>query len=243
MVGSANRPRPYNAPMPPAAWPPPDPREPIAVLASGGLDSAVLLGEAARAYPEVWPVFVRAGSFWEDAEHDYLQRFLAELAAPSLRPLTVLAQPVADLYGDHWSVTGDNVPGRTAPDSDFFLPGRNVLLLAKPLLWCLARNIPALATAPLATNPFPDATPGFYADFAAAVGRAIGGRVRVLAPYVELGLNKVGVLRRGAGMPLGATFSCARPARGRHCGVCGKCGERIDAFAAAGLPDPTEYAA
>jgi 7-cyano-7-deazaguanine synthase len=215
---------------------------PLAVLVSGGLDSAVLLAEVIRAYPAVYPVYVRVGSFWEPAEEAHLRRFLAAVAGPALRPLVVLEQPVADLYGPHWSLTGDNVPGPDTPDDAVFLPGRNVLLLAKPLLWCLLNGVPELATAPLGSNPFPDATPEFYDAFAAAVGRAVGGSVRVLRPYADLGLHKTDVLRRGAGLPLGETFSCIRPAGGRHCGRCNKCAERQAGFAAAGMTDPTGYA-
>lgn len=224
-------------------FPPPSPSAPLAVLVSGGIDSAVLVAEAARAYPAVYPLYVEVGSAWEPAERAYLERFLAAVAAPALRPLTVLAQPVADLYGDHWSLTGDGVPGADTPDDAVFLPGRNVLLLAKPLLWCLLNGVRELATAPLASNPFPDATPEFYADFAAVVGRAMGmpGGVRVLRPYADLGLHKADVLRRGAGLPLGLTFSCVRPERGGHCGRCNKCAERRAGFRDAGLIDPTEY--
>jgi 7-cyano-7-deazaguanine synthase len=175
-------------------------------------------------------------------EQEYLLRFLAAVAGPTLKPLTVLAQPVADLYGPHWSLTGKDVPALGTPDEDCFLPGRNVLLLAKPLLWCHLTGVPELATAPLGSNPFPDATPEFYDGFAGLVDRAVGGTVRVLRPYADLGLHKVDVLRRGAGMPLEHTFSCLRPAGGLHCGWCNKCGERRDGFRAAGLPDPTRYA-
>jgi 7-cyano-7-deazaguanine synthase len=213
---------------------------PLAVLVSGGLDSAVLLAEAARAYPAVVPVYVRVGSFWEGAEEAHLRRFLAAIAGPAVRPPVVLDQPVADLYGPHWSLTGENVPGPDTPDDAVYLPGRNVLLLAKPLLWCLLNGVPELATAPLGSNPFPDATPEFYDGFAAAVGRAVGGSVRVLRPYAEL--SKTDVLRRGAGLPLGETFSCIRPVGGRHCGRCNKCAERKAGFAAAGMTDPTVYA-
>lgn len=226
--------------VPADPWPPPRAGAPLAVLVSGGLDSAVLLAEAVRAYPAVYPIFVRVGSAWEDAEFAHLTRFLDAIRARALRPCVELSQPVADLYGSHWSLTGDGVPGRAAPDEDVYLPGRNVLLLAKPLLWCHFHGVPELATAPLAGNPFPDATPDFYDGFARVVGRAVEGDVRVLRPYASL--TKADVLRRAAGLPLQHTFSCIRPAGGRHCGACNKCGERIDAFAAAGLPDPTDYA-
>jgi len=221
------------------AWPPAAPAAPLAVLASGGLDSAVLLAEAARACPAVHPLYVRTGLLWEPVELAHLERFLAAVRTPALRPLRVLEQPVADLYGEHWSLTGVGVPPAGGPDEDVFLPGRNVLLLAKPLLWCLRNGVPEIATAPLAANPFPDATPEFYDAYAAAVGRAVGGSVRVIRPYASL--HKTDVIRRGAGLPLGHTFSCLRPVAGRHCGRCNKCHERREAFRAAGVPDPTDY--
>ncbi|MBL8866053.1 MAG: 7-cyano-7-deazaguanine synthase [Planctomycetia bacterium] len=226
-----------------AAWPPPRTDAALAVLVSGGLDSAVLLAEALAAYSAVHPVYIRAGSTWEDVEFDYLSRFLTALASPPLKPCVVLRQPVDDLYGAHWSLTGDNVPAADSPDEDVYLPGRNVLLLAKPLIWCHLNGVPELATAPLAGNPFPDATAEFYDGFATQVNRAVGGSVRVLRPYADLGLGKADVVRRGAAFPLEHTYSCIHPVDGRHCGACNKCAERRAGFAAARTPDPTDYAA
>src|SRR5229473_3327482 len=97
--------------------------ESLAVLCSGGVDSAILLGEALDTHPAVWPIYVRTGAKWEDVERTYLERFLAAVACPSLRPLVTLDQPVADLYGNHWSVTGQNVPDHETPDEAVFLPG------------------------------------------------------------------------------------------------------------------------
>lgn len=212
-----------------------DPTRPLAVLVSGGLDSAILLGEAARRHPAVWPLYVRFGLAWEDVELGYLRRFAEALALP----VVVLEMPVRDLYGDHWSVTGVDVPDAATPDEAVYLPGRNVLLLAKAMLWCHLHDVDQVALAPLEANPFPDATPGFFRAFEAVVNQAVEGSVRVVCPY--RGLHKVEVLRRGAGMPLGWTFSCIRPVDGRHCGVCNKCAERQRGFADAGLADPTSY--
>ena len=96
-----------------------------------------------------------------------------------------------------------------------------------------------LALAPLESNPFPDATPTFFAAYEAIVNQAICGAVRVIRPYQ--GLNKNDVIQRGRDLPLQWTFSCMRPLDGRHCGVCNKCAERRAAFAFAGCPDPTHY--
>jgi 7-cyano-7-deazaguanine synthase len=188
---------------------------------------------------EVAPLYVRCGLFWEEVELRHLRRYLAAVAAANLRPLHVLEVPVRDVYGPHWSLSGAGVPGADTPDEAVFLPGRNVLLLGKALLWCHLHGVAELALAPLESNPFPDATPAFFAAFEAVVNQAVGGAVRVRQPY--LGLHKAEVLRRGRDLPLALTFSCIRPVDGRHCGACNKCAERRRGFADVGLPDPTPY--
>ncbi len=215
--------------------------EMLAVLISGGLDSAILLGDALRRGAVAQPIFMRCGLSWEGVELEYLRRFLAALARPELRPLVILDQPVADVYGNHWSVTGRGVPGARDPDEAVFLPGRNVMLLAKSLLWCQLHGWPVLALGSLQTNPFPDATPEFFTGMAQIVNSAMRGHVSVSLPLG--GMKKEAVMRRGEGLPLGHTFSCIQPQRGLHCGTCNKCGERQAAFASAEMIDPTIYAA
>ncbi len=213
----------------------------LAILISGGLDSAILLGENVASHREVHPLYVRCGLIWEKAELAHLHRFLEALQSPVLRPLTVLDVPVADLYGRHWSLTGVGVPAAGTDDAAVFLPGRNVLLLSKAMLWCHLHDVPALALAPLESNPFPDATPAFFKAMESTVNMAVGGKVRLQQPY--LGLHKAEVLRRGHHLPLQWTFSCIFPrSDGRHCGACNKCAERQAAFRDAGLTDPTDYA-
>ena len=211
----------------------------LAVLVSGGLDSGILLAESRDRHDRVHPLYVRQGLYWEGAELDHLAHFLEALRGPTLAPLQVLHMPVADTYGPHWSVTGRDVPDAGSPDESVFLPGRNVLLLAKTILWCHLHGVGEVVLAPLECNPFPDATPEFFAALQDVVNRAVGGRVRVRWPY--LGLSKREVMLRGRDLPLGLTFSCLRPAAGRHCGRCNKCAERRRAFTDAGLPDPTAY--
>lgn len=211
----------------------------LAVLVSGGLDSAILVAESLAHYSAVWPLYVRFGLFWEETELHHLRHFLDAIRTPALRPLTLLDMPVADLYGEHWSLTGRDVPAAGTPDAAVYLPGRNVLFLAKAMLWCHLHAVPALALAPLESNPFADATPEFFAAYQNVVNKALGGAVRVEQPY--RGLHKEDVLRRGRHLPLQWTFSCMRPTAGKHCGRCNKCAERRAAFAQVGGPDPTLY--
>jgi len=223
-------------------WPPDSAETPLAALVSGGLDSAVLLAESLRVYPAVTPITIRTGAVWEAAELEHLRQFLAAIRTRALRPLVELDLPVRDLYGDHWSLTGHGVPDARSADDAVYLPGRNVILFAKALLWCHLHGVPELATAPLASNPFPDATDAFYNGMAEVVNLAVRGTVSVLRPYAAMGLTKADVLKRGIGLPLQLTFSCIAPVAGRHCGCCNKCAERRLGFADAGMHDPTEYA-
>src|ERR1700687_1306135 len=97
----------------------------LAVLISGGLDSAILLGDALRHHASVVPIYMRCGLSWEAVEFAYLERFLGALHSPALQPLVVLDQPIADVYGPHWSITGKDVPDANSADEAVFLPGRN----------------------------------------------------------------------------------------------------------------------
>ena len=212
----------------------------FAVLTSGGLDSAILLAESVKAHQSVWPLYIRSGLAWERVELDHLQRFVKRIACPALGPLQIVELPVGDLYGDHWSLTGKDVPDGQSADEAVFLPGRNLLLLAKSMLWCHLHGVSAVALAVLKANPFPDATPGFFAACQMVINESVGGHVKVLRPYDKL--TKSEVMHRGKGLPLDLTFSCIRPLGDRHCGMCNKCAERRRAFAAAGMPDPTGYA-
>jgi 7-cyano-7-deazaguanine synthase len=211
----------------------------LAVLISGGLDSAILLGDALRHHASVTPIYVRCGLSWEAVEFAYLERYLAALRSPALQRLIVLDQPIADVYGQHWSITG-NAPLIGTPEEAVFLPGRNVLLLAKSLLWCHMNRVPAIALGSLQTNPFPDATPTFFHAMQDLVNQAMQGKVEVRLPFG--GMKKVAVMQLAKDLPLEHTFSCASPINGWHCGRCSKCGERRDAFADAGMVDPTHYA-
>lgn len=212
----------------------------VAVLASGGLDSAILVAHLAAEGRDVTPVYVRFGLAWEDVEARHLERFLASLAPAHLNRLILLDLPVADIYGAHWSVTGQGVPDDRSPDEAVYLPGRNLLLLAKSSVWCALNGVPTIALGTLAANPFPDADREFFAGFSALAGRALDRPLVVVTPFA--GRAKHEVLEIGRDLALELTFSCIAPRSEHHCGRCNKCAERRLAFSELGIADATEYA-
>jgi 7-cyano-7-deazaguanine synthase len=212
-----------------------------AVLLSAGLDSAVLAAAEARR-GTVHPIYVSAGLAWEREEVLMLTRLLASPPFAGAAPLVRLDFTVRDLYpATHWALLGEP-PAFDTPDEDVYLTGRNIMLLSKAAIHCAQRRISRLAIGPLAGNPFPDATPEFFAAMARALSLGLAHDLEIAAPFAEM--DKRDVIRLGLdlGVPLALTLSCMNPQEGQHCGRCSKCRERRDAFRQAGVEDPTEYA-
>jgi 7-cyano-7-deazaguanine synthase len=213
----------------------------IAGLASGGLDSCVMLVELAKTYQTVYPLYVQCGLPWEKEEMQALRRFLGEVRNPVIHAIEELRFQMTDLYGQAWYASGVGVPGYHEPDERWEIPGRNISLLTKAAIWCRLRSVGHVALGVLGSNPFPDATPQFFGTMQEALSLGLGTSLVLHRPFS--GLHKADVVRLGRDLPLHLALSCASPVQGVHCGRCGKCRERIDAFAAAGLKDPTTYAA
>jgi 7-cyano-7-deazaguanine synthase len=213
-----------------------------AVLFSGGLDSAVLLAQELTRADAVWPIHVRSGLAWEEAEATAIHRLLeAPPFALRVRPLTTLTVDMREVYPPtHWAVLGQP-PAYDTPDEDVYLEGRNIILIAKAAVLCARRAIARLCLGPLAGNPFPDATSEFFATMAHAMSLGLAHRLEIDAPLSSLHKEDVIALGVRLGVPLELTLSCMQPANDRHCGLCSKCRERQDAFRAAGVEDRTEY--
>ena len=212
----------------------------IAVLASGGLDSSVLVADKAR-NAEIYPIYVQWGLPWEVPERESLEAFLSALKNPNAGSPTVISVPIKAVYGDHWSLNGNTVPSADEPDSAVYLPGRNILLIGLAAVWCSTHGVSRIAIGSLGGNPFPDATPEFFERFASTLSVGLGHKIIVEAPYRDL--HKSDIIRQFSELPLELTLTCMAPAAGKHCGRCNKCGERRKAFRASGIADPTCYSA
>jgi len=215
--------------------------EPTAVLFSAGLDSAVLAAAEAR-NGRVHPIYVSCGLAWETQELEAVDRLLATPAFDGVSPIARLTFPARDLYpATHWALTG-NPPAFDTPDEDVYLAGRNVMLLSKAAIHCARQSVHRIALATLSNNPFPDATPEFFAALSRALSLGLNHEIEVATPFAALHKEDVVKLGVELGVPLELTMSCMNPRAGKHCGLCSKCRERRDAFHEAGVEDRTPYA-
>ena len=215
-----------------------------AVLCSCGLDSAVLLADVARraAGSTIIPIYVSVGLAWEQEELAMLDRLLRSAAFRDVQPVERLSFDMRDVYPPtHWAVRGEP-PGFDTPDEDVYLEGRNIVLLTKAAVFMARAGLARVYIGPLAGNPFPDATPDFFAAIARALSLGLGTSIEVAAPFAAMHKSEVITLGRALGVPLELTLSCMQPIGGLHCARCSKCRERRDAFREAGVEDPTSYA-
>src|SRR5688572_18219383 len=130
----------------------------VAVLFSAGLDSAVLLADAASTGPAV-PIYVASGLAWESGEERALDRLLsAPPYGKNVGPPIRLRVDMRDVFPPtHWAIRGE-APAFDTPDSDVYIEGRNIILLSKAAVSMTRAGLTRVLLGPLAGNPFPDAT-------------------------------------------------------------------------------------
>ena len=214
------------------------------VICSGGLDSVSLAHRIAAEHELVGLL-----SF------DYGQRHRKELdfAAACAHRLGVPHQ-IIDITGVGRHLTGSALTDDVdVPDGHYaeetmkatVVPNRNAIMLAIAFGLASAQKADAVAVAVHGGDHFiyPDCRPGFIDAFQKMQDEALEGygTVQLLAPYVKV--PKAAIVTDGAkhGTPFGETWSCYKGGA-RHCGRCGTCVERREAFHLAGVEDPTEYA-
>lgn len=122
------------------------------------------------------------------------------------------------------------------------VPFRNGIMLAVACGLAESRGLRKVLIANHAGDHaiYPDCRPGFVGAMSEAMRQGTYEGVEILAPYTHI--SKADICRRGAGagVDFSLTYSCYKGGE-RHCGRCGTCVERREAFLLAGVPDPTVY--
>lgn len=214
-------------------------------LLSGGMDSTVLIAHLLDCGDTVDAVSILYG-----------QRHQCELESAALvaahyhirHDVIDISNVGALLGGSALTDAAVAVPdGHYAEDSmkATVVPNRNAIMLSIAAGVAVARGAQRVATAVHAGDHFiyPDCRPAFVEalDLATRTGTEGFGSVGIVAPFAQLGKHDICALGARLDVPLELTWSCYKGAN-EHCGTCGTCVERIEAFTLAGVGDPTVYA-
>ena len=214
------------------------------VVCSGGMDSVTLAHKVAQEHELVGLV-----SF------NYGQRHLKELDfARACADDLGVEHIVIDISGIGRQLSGSALTDDVAvPDGHYaeetmritVVPNRNAIMLAIAFGIAAARGAEAVATAVHGGDHFiyPDCRPGFTEAFETMQRQALAGvaDVRLYTPYVHT--DKAAIAAEGVrlGVDYTRSWSCYKGGE-IHCGRCGTCVERREAFHMAGAEDPTTYA-
>lgn len=213
------------------------------VLLSGGLDSTTALALSHHGRTVGMAVSV-----------DYGQRHRREIQA---------AQRIAEHYVVRWELlelltwgsmlTGSALTDTTVPVPHghyaapamavTVVPNRNAVLLMAAAGIALANGCTRVVTAVHAGDHhvYPDCRPAFIESARRTIELGTDGAVTLHAPFVSYTKTDIAELAGALDAPTDLTWSCYEGGD-IHCGRCGTCVERVEAFTDAGVPDPTEYA-
>jgi 7-cyano-7-deazaguanine synthase len=122
------------------------------------------------------------------------------------------------------------------------VPNRNMIMLSVAVGHAIAIGYDAVAYGAHAGDHtiYPDCRAEFVDAMRGAIALCDWHKVDLLTPFVAKGKADIARLGAQLSVPFAMTWSCYK-GQELHCGTCGTCVERKEAFALAGIPDPTQY--
>lgn len=216
-----------------------NPKDCLMVL-SGGMDSVTMLHEFHER-------IALAVTFDYGSNHGAREMKMAQLHCQRLGiPHKVISLPfIHEMFHSSLLEGADAIPEGHYADENMrstVVPFRNGIMLSIAVGIAESHNLKRVLIANHGGDHaiYPDCRPEFIAAInkAAQAGTYIG--VAVEAPYTLWRKQDIALRGHELGVNYAETWSCYK-GREKHCGTCGTCRERKEAFLLAGLEDPTEY--
>jgi len=215
----------------------------VLIITSGGMDSAVLLRHHIKGGDQVRALGIDYGQR-HSCELDCARHQASSLEIPFVvarlnnlsRILPGSSLTSADVATPEGHYTAENMKATVVPN-------RNMILLAVAMGHAIATGCEFVSYAAHAGDHaiYPDCRPEF-ADAMDAVAKLCDWKpLGLLRPFIHM--TKAEIVAHGfeLGVDFSRTYSCYAGVPGVHCGRCGTCVERAEAFYNAGVADPTKY--
>ena len=210
------------------------------IVLSGGMDSVTMLYEFASEIKV-------AVSFDSGSKHNAKEIPFAALHCQRLgiQHIVIPLDFMTRYFKSSLLMGGEDIPEGNYDDENMkstVVPFRNGIMLSVAAGLAESHGLKRLFIANHIGDHaiYPDCRAGFIKAMSEAVSEGTYEHIRIEAPYT--GINKTDIAKRGAklGINYAETWSCYKGGE-KHCGKCGTCMERKEAFREAGLIDPTIY--
>lgn len=214
----------------------------VCVLLSGGMDSVTALYQVLGPHEVVTTL-----SFDYGAKHNACEIPFAKLHSDrnGIPHQVIPLDFINTLFKSDLLKSGGDIPdGHYAEASmkQTVVPFRNGIMLAIAAGYAESVGAEGLVIAAHSGDHaiYPDCREPFMQAMATAMGQGTYAGIQLLRPFIDM--DKTAIAKRGVelGIDFSETWSCYKGGD-IHCGVCGTCVERREAFLLAGLPDPTIY--
>ncbi len=216
----------------------------VVVLCSGGMDSVTAL-HWARAHHEVCVAL----SFDYGAKHNHREIPLAAEHAGKLGVphRTIPLDFIGQLFASDLLKSGGAIPEghyAAANMKRTVVPFRNGIMLAAAAGFAESAGAEALVIAAHTGDHtiYPDCREDFMTAMGEAMRLGTYAGIQLLRPFIAQTKGQIAATGAKLGVDFARTWSCYKGGA-IHCGQCGTCVERREAFQQAGLPDPTAYEA
>ena len=216
----------------------------VLTLVSGGMDSVTALYDAAQSHQIVGALGFDYGSNHNPRELPLGVWHANKLGIPHR---TIRLPFINELFDSDLLRSGGPIPEghyEEATMKQTVVPFRNGIMLAVAAGYAETIGAEAIVIAAHAGDHaiYPDCREGFMQAMGEAITQGTYARLSLLRPFIAW--NKARIVQRGVELKIdyARTWSCYEGGD-RHCGVCGTCVERREAFQLASVKDPTDYAA
>ncbi|RYD27881.1 MAG: 7-cyano-7-deazaguanine synthase QueC [Verrucomicrobiaceae bacterium] len=216
----------------------------VCVLLSGGMDSVTALHHAAREHEVTSALSFDYGSKHNEREISFAAWHAVQIGVPH----TVIALPfINEHFSSDLLQSGGEIPDGHYAEQNMkrtVVPFRNGIMLSIAAGFAESRGAEGLVIAAHSGDHavYPDCREPFMQSVSDAIRLGTYAEIAVLRPFIAT--DKAGIAAIGGelGVDFSQTWSCYKGGA-VHCGTCGTCVERREAFLMAGVPDPTVYAA
>jgi len=220
------------------------------VIWSGGLDSTTVLYEVLqqRETDSVVALHFLYGSKHTQKENEAIQLILGDITTKQICPINVIyinLEFINEYFKSDLLQSGGKIPIGHYEDSNMkktVVPFRNGIMLT---IACGYANSHGIKDVYIGTHQgdhtiYPDCRELFIKKINEAVNEGIYGDINIEAPFINKKKSSIVSAGNLFGVPFEHVWTCYK-GEDIHCGVCGACVERREAFKIAHVPDPTSY--
>lgn len=215
----------------------------VIVLVSGGMDSVAALYHAKNEHDVIGALSFDYGSKHNHREIPFAAHHCSRLGVP--HRIIKLAF-INELFSSDLLQSGGAIPDGHYEEPTMkqtVVPFRNGIMLSVAGGYAESVGAAGLVIAAHAGDHaiYPDCREEFMDAMDNAIRLGTYAEVQLMRPFINLTKAQIAKCGHDVGIDFGMTWSCYK-GREIHCGVCGTCVERREAFELAGLVDPTDYA-